>query len=190
MTDAKEYRDFAEECLKWAEGTKDDAQRERSWKWRIRGFRRRRSSMPKHDNAPPRAVRFFAHNGEESLYSRRGQAHEAPTLAIGSPEPNEHENAVPRLLHRVAATYVIPLLDARWRLAQPEHRRPHRCHGRRVVQTQSKSMVHVAGLQCVILHDHMPESGWRHDDRRRKMTCNGYSQVFIGIQPCLEPSSR
>ena len=28
MTDAKEYRDFAEECLKWAQETKDDAQRE------------------------------------------------------------------------------------------------------------------------------------------------------------------
>ena len=43
--------------------------------------------MPKHDNAPPRAVQFFAHTGEESLYSRRGQAHEAPTPAIGSPRP-------------------------------------------------------------------------------------------------------
>lgn len=28
VTDAKEYRDFAEECLKWAEEAKDDAQRE------------------------------------------------------------------------------------------------------------------------------------------------------------------
>jgi len=28
VTDAKEYRDFAEECLKWAQETKDDAQRE------------------------------------------------------------------------------------------------------------------------------------------------------------------
>jgi hypothetical protein len=28
VTDAKEYRDLADECLKWAEETKDDAQRE------------------------------------------------------------------------------------------------------------------------------------------------------------------
>jgi hypothetical protein len=27
MASAKEYRDFAEECLRWAEETKDDAQR-------------------------------------------------------------------------------------------------------------------------------------------------------------------
>jgi hypothetical protein len=45
-------------------------------------------------------------------------------------------------------------------------------------------------ISSISIHDHMPESGWRHDDRRRKMTCNGYSQVSIGIQPCLERSPR